>query len=229
MWNESFDFTGTGGQKLAGLLQLPDGDPAAFALFAHCFTCGRDVKAAAQLARSLAEFGIATLRFDFTGLGSSGGEFARTTFSSNIADLVAAAGALRERHSAPSLLVGHSLGGAAVLAAAPLIPNQWQSPPLVHHSTRRMRCICSVTPWRRSSGRARRRSRSRAAASRSGATWCVTSRARTRRAGSESCGGRCWSCTRRATRPSASRTHPRSSRRRGIPRASSRWIRPTTY
>lgn len=122
MRSERFDFTGKGGQRLAGLLQQPDHAPQAFALFAHCFTCGKDVKAAAQLARSLAELGIATLRFDFTGLGASEGEFARTTFSSNVADLVAAADALRERHRAPSLLIGHSLGGAAILAAAARIP-----------------------------------------------------------------------------------------------------------
>ena len=118
MRKESFDFAGAGGDRLAGLLQRPDGEPAAYALFAHCFTCGKDVRAAAQLARSLAELGIATLRFDFTGLGASGGDFARTTFTSNVQDLVAAADALRERHSAPRLLIGHSLGGAAVLARA---------------------------------------------------------------------------------------------------------------
>ncbi|MFL5332716.1 MAG: alpha/beta fold hydrolase [Geminicoccaceae bacterium] len=122
MRSERFDFTGTGGHRLAGLLQLPDGDPVACALFAHCFTCGRDVKAAAQLAKSLAELGIATLRFDFAGLGASGGDFARTSFGSNITDLVAATDALRESHEAPRLLIGHSLGGAAILAAAPLIP-----------------------------------------------------------------------------------------------------------
>ena len=121
MRTQSFDFTGAEGQKLAGLLQLPDGEPSAFTLFAHCFTCCKDVKAAAALARGLAELGIATLRFDFTGLGASGGAFARTTFRSNIADLVAAADAMRERHAAPRLLIGHSLGGAAILAAAPLI------------------------------------------------------------------------------------------------------------
>ena len=101
MRKERFDFAGAGGDRLAGLLQLPDGDPVAYALFAHCFTCGKDVRAAAQLARSLAELGIATLRFDFTGLGASGGEFARTTFTSNVQDLVAAADALRARTRRP--------------------------------------------------------------------------------------------------------------------------------
>lgn len=122
MRKESFDFTGAGGNQLAGLLQLPDAEPLAYALFAHCFTCGKDVRAAAQLSRSLAELGIATLRFDFTGLGASDGDFAASTFSSNVQDLVAAADALRERHAAPRLLIGHSLGGAAVLAAAQSVP-----------------------------------------------------------------------------------------------------------
>ncbi len=122
MRGERFDFTGEDGAHLAGLLQLPDGEPAAYALFAHCFTCGKDVKAAAQLARSLAALGIATLRFDFTGLGASGGEFARSTFTSNVADLVRAADALRRTHAAPKLLIGHSLGGAAILAAAERVP-----------------------------------------------------------------------------------------------------------
>jgi putative redox protein len=122
MRSERFDFAGSGGHRLAGLLQLPERDATAFALFAHCFTCGKDALAAARIARTLAELGIATLRFDFTGLGSSEGDFANTTFSSNVADLVAAADALRRTHQAPRLLVGHSLGGAAILAAAGQVP-----------------------------------------------------------------------------------------------------------
>jgi uncharacterized OsmC-like protein/fermentation-respiration switch protein FrsA (DUF1100 family) len=122
MRSERFDFAGSGGHRLAGLLQLPESGPVAFALFAHCFTCGKDALAAARIARNLAGLGIATLRFDFTGLGSSEGEFANTTFSSNVTDLVAAADALREAHQAPKLLVGHSLGGAAILAAAGQVP-----------------------------------------------------------------------------------------------------------
>jgi putative redox protein len=122
MPSERFDFAGSGGDRLAGLLQLPEGEPRAFALFAHCFTCGKDALAAARIARNLAGLEIATLRFDFTGLGGSEGEFANTTFSSNVADLVAAADALRREHRAPRLLVGHSLGGAAILAAAGQVP-----------------------------------------------------------------------------------------------------------
>ena len=95
----------------------------AYALFAHCFTCGKDVLAAKRIATALAAKGIAVLRFDFTGLGSSEGEFANSTFSSNVADLVRAADHLRETRKAPALLIGHSLGGAAILAAAGQIPD----------------------------------------------------------------------------------------------------------
>lgn len=114
-------FRGSGGE-LAGKLELPTGTPRAFALFAHCFTCGKDNVAAGRISRALAKQGIAVLRFDFTGLGESDGDFASTSFSSNIEDMVNAADHLRSQYSAPSILIGHSLGGAAVLAAAPLIP-----------------------------------------------------------------------------------------------------------
>src|SRR5216684_4952054 len=119
---ERFDFPNAEGQSLAALLDRPDREPRACALFAHCFTCGKDVHAARRIAEGLTALGIAVLRFDFTGLGGSEGEFANTTFSSNVADLVAAAAWLRSEHAAPAILVGHSLGGAAVLAAAGQIP-----------------------------------------------------------------------------------------------------------
>jgi len=119
---ERFDFVNAQGQRLAALLDMPPGEPKAYALFAHCFTCGKDVHAARRIAQALTALGIGVLRFDFTGLGSSEGEFANTTFSSNVADLLAAAGALRERRRAPAILIGHSLGGAAVLAAAADVP-----------------------------------------------------------------------------------------------------------
>lgn len=122
MPTERFQFTGEGGHQLAAALELPDGEPAAYALFAHCFTCGKDTLAAKRISVALAAKGIAVLRFDFTGLGSSEGEFANSTFSSNIADLVRAADHLRNAHKAPSILIGHSLGGAAILAAAGKIP-----------------------------------------------------------------------------------------------------------
>jgi uncharacterized OsmC-like protein/fermentation-respiration switch protein FrsA (DUF1100 family) len=119
---ERFDFPNARGERLAALLDLPPGEPRSYALFAHCFTCGKDVHAAKRIAQALTALGIAVLRFDFTGLGSSEGEFANTTFSSNVADLVAAAGHLRATRRAPALLIGHSLGGAAVLAAAGAVP-----------------------------------------------------------------------------------------------------------
>ncbi|MBL8672724.1 MAG: alpha/beta fold hydrolase [Alphaproteobacteria bacterium] len=122
MRSQKASFPGALGAALDGRLELPDGPPAAAALFAHCFTCSKDVLAARRIAEGLAAAGFAVLRFDFTGLGHSGGEFANTTFSSNVDDLVAAAGWLRGAHGAPALLVGHSLGGAAVLAAAHRIP-----------------------------------------------------------------------------------------------------------
>ena len=115
-------FPGSMGAMLAGRLDLPQGPPAAYALFAHCFTCTKDVLAASRVSAALAARGFAVLRFDFTGLGESGGDFADTGFSSNVADLVAAAAFLREHYAAPSLLVGHSFGGAAVLAAVGKVP-----------------------------------------------------------------------------------------------------------
>ncbi|HUD88304.1 MAG TPA: bifunctional alpha/beta hydrolase/OsmC family protein [Xanthobacteraceae bacterium] len=115
---EKFDFRNAQGHTLAALLDRPDGPVRAVALFAHCFTCGKDNKAARRICEGLKLHGIAVLRFDFTGLGASEGEFANTTFSSNVDDLVAAADHLREKLAAPAILIGHSLGGAAVLAAA---------------------------------------------------------------------------------------------------------------
>lgn len=122
MKTERLEFTGHDGSTLAARLDLPAGKPAAFALFAHCFTCSKDIPAARRIAQRLASLGIAVLRFDFTGLGHSKGEFANTSFSSNVEDLLLAANYLRERYQAPQLLIGHSLGGAAILAAAGRVP-----------------------------------------------------------------------------------------------------------
>ena len=116
------EFPGADGLTIAGLLETPDETPRAFALFAHCFTCGKDVVAASRIARSLVTKGYGVLRFDFTGLGSSEGDFANSNFSTNVQDLVAAADYLREKYQAPSILIGHSLGGAAVLSAANEVP-----------------------------------------------------------------------------------------------------------
>lgn len=114
---EKVTFTNQAGLTLAGMLETPAGKIHGYALFAHCFTCGKDIPAASRISKALASQHYATLRFDFTGLGSSEGDFANTNFSSNVDDLVAAADFLRENYQAPLLLIGHSLGGAAVLSA----------------------------------------------------------------------------------------------------------------
>lgn len=120
--SQRLEFMGVGGEMLAARLDLPDSEPLAYALFAHCFTCSKDGLAPSRISRGLTARGIAVMRFDFTGLGQSGGDFANATFSSNVDDLVRAAAHLREVAAAPQLLIGHSLGGAAVLAAARAIP-----------------------------------------------------------------------------------------------------------
>ncbi|MEM8930566.1 MAG: bifunctional alpha/beta hydrolase/OsmC family protein [Acidobacteriota bacterium] len=119
MKSETITFEGALGHPLAARLDRPDdGQHVACALFAHCFTCGKDLKAVSRLSRALTARGIAVLRFDFTGLGESGGDFSETSFSSNVDDLLAAVEYLRHHHGAPQLLIGHSLGGTAVLQAA---------------------------------------------------------------------------------------------------------------
>ncbi len=124
MATEQVTFPGAFGYDLSGRLELPDeGDPVAYALFAHCFTCGKNLKAAVRISRALCSRRIAVLRFDFTGLGESEGDFAETNFSSNVADLVAAGRFMSARLAPPALLVGHSLGGAAVLHAAHELPS----------------------------------------------------------------------------------------------------------
>jgi len=117
MPTDRFTFAGHAGHELSARLDMPDGPHLATALMAHCFTCGKDIPAARRISSRLAAMGIAVLRFDFTGLGHSGGEFENTSFTSNVADLHAAAATLGKRGMAPSLLIGHSLGGAAVLRA----------------------------------------------------------------------------------------------------------------
>ena len=118
MATEKREFKSAKGEMLAARFDKPEGYIRGYAIFAHCFTCTKDILAARRIANNLSNLGIAVLRFDFTGLGSSQGEFANTSFASNVEDLVEAANYLRERNEAPSILIGHSLGGAAVLAAA---------------------------------------------------------------------------------------------------------------
>lgn len=122
MKREHLRFPGARGGTLAARLESPVPEPTAYAIFAHCFTCTKDLKAVGWISRALVDRGIAVLRFDFTGIGESEGDFAETDFSSNLDDLVAAADFLRANYQAPALLVGHSLGGTAVLAATPRIP-----------------------------------------------------------------------------------------------------------
>lgn len=119
---EKIEIPGRGGGTLAGRLETPDGPVRGHALFAHCFTCGKDSLAASRIARALMLQGIAVLRFDFTGIGASDGDFASTNFSSNLDDLEAVAAYMRERAMPPLLLIGHSLGGAAVLGVAQRLP-----------------------------------------------------------------------------------------------------------
>lgn len=124
MKTQSLFFKGATGQRLAARMDTPhDGEPIAYALFAHCFTCNKNYKALAQIGRAMADAGIAVLRFDFTGLGESEGDFSNTDFSSNVDDLIAAADFLKSEFKAPEILIGHSLGGAAVLQAAARIPS----------------------------------------------------------------------------------------------------------
>ena len=119
---EQLFISGREGRKLAALLDRPADQPLAYALFTHCFTCSKDYHAVSRISRALANLGMAVLRFDFTGLGESEGDFSDTNFSTNLEDLLDAAQFLRENFGPPELLIGHSLGGSAVLAAARSIP-----------------------------------------------------------------------------------------------------------
>lgn len=145
-----FQFPNSRGETLSGRLELPTGSPRAYAIFAHCFTCSKNVHAASRISRALSQRGLAVLRFDFTGLGNSEGDFANTNFSSNVEDLVAAAQALQREHRAPSLLIGHSLGGAAVLAAAAAFPMSLQSQRSALPASRRTSSVCFAIRFRRS-------------------------------------------------------------------------------
>jgi len=122
MTAHGFEFDGPRGYRLAGKLELPSGQPQGWAIFAHCFTCGKDSLAASRLARALGAHGIGVLRFDFAGLGNSGGNFADATFAADVDDLIAAGKAMALDGKPPSILVGHSLGGAAALMAANRVP-----------------------------------------------------------------------------------------------------------
>lgn len=122
MTAQAFEFDGPRGYRLAGRMELPDGQVRGWAILAHCFTCGKDSLAATRVARALAAHGIGVLRFDFAGLGASGGSFADATFAADVEDVRAAGRALAEAGKPPTILIGHSLGGAAALAAAGEMP-----------------------------------------------------------------------------------------------------------
>ena len=121
--SQKITFPSSEGEMLAASLEQGAGTPKAYAIFAHCFTCSKDYFATSWISRSMAEHGLSVLRFDFTGLGSSGGDFANTNFSSNVEDLLAAADFLVNNYQAPQLLVGHSLGGTAAIVAASRLPS----------------------------------------------------------------------------------------------------------
>lgn len=124
MTSQRLQFQAAGDHRLTGYLDLPEsGEPRAFALFAHCFTCGKNLKPIVHINRSLTQRSIAVLRFDFTGIGESEGDFSETNFSTTVEDLIAAADYLERSYKAPALLIGHSMGGAAVLQAAHRIPS----------------------------------------------------------------------------------------------------------
>jgi len=119
---EKISFKGFQDYQMDARLEVPDGEIKTYAIFAHCFTCSKDVHAATRISRAMTDNGVAVLRFDFTGLGNSDGDFSNTNFSTNVADLVCAYEYLANNKQAPTIIIGHSLGGAAVLAAASSMP-----------------------------------------------------------------------------------------------------------
>ena len=153
MPSKTFRFPSPQGHELAARPDLPAGEPRAYALFAHCFTCSKDSKAAAFISQSLATRGIAVMRFDFTGLGASAGDFTDSTFTPNIDEPLAAAGYLRAQYQAPQLLIGHSLGGAAVLPPRMPSPKRAPSRQSVRRTTEAHRAAAGG--WQRANPRGR--------------------------------------------------------------------------
>lgn len=229
---QRLQFSGHSGATLSARLDLPNRPLRAYALFAHCFTCSKDLAAARQIGAELAREGIAVLRFDFTGLGSSEGEFASTNFSSNVADLLSAADYLRHHYQAPAVLIGHSLGGAAVLAVAGEIPEVRAvatigAPADVGHVLKNFGASLEEID-----------KNGEADVDLAGRTFLIRKQfvEDTRAHRIKDAVGRLKKpililhapFTRRWTIRSGSRTPPKSSSRPGIRKASSRWTRPTT-
>ncbi len=157
MYSERVSFEGSLGQTISGRLEHPIGRFGGWAIFAHCFTCSKQSRAAVALSRALAQHGIGVLRFDFTGIGESEGEFADTDFSSNVADIHAAASWMAGQGRPVSLLVGHSLGGTASIVAASgidtlkaLVTSSRYKPVRRRRGARRSRWICRGKAWRAS-------------------------------------------------------------------------------
>ncbi|MCO4755718.1 MAG: alpha/beta fold hydrolase, partial [Bacteriovoracaceae bacterium] len=123
MSTKQFNFKNSNGEQLSGRLELPSGNPRAYAIFAHCFTCTSSLSAVKNISRALTNYGFGVVRFDFTGLGKSEGEFAESHFSANVGDLIAVSNFMNNNYKAPALLVGHSLGGASVISAASKLEN----------------------------------------------------------------------------------------------------------
>ena len=225
--SEKVTFPGGGGDVLAARLDKPAGKPRAYALFAHCFMCNKDIFAASRIAGALTDHGIAVLRFDFTGLGASEGEFANTNFSSNIADLAAAAAYMGRELQAPRILIGHSLGGAAVLAAAGRVPEATAvctigapaDPAHVAHHFQDAR------PEIEAKGEAEVRLVGRPF--RIQKQFLEDIEGHKLEAAIAGLGKAFWSFTRPATQPSESKTRPASFRPRSTRRASCRWTTPT--
>ena len=117
------NFENPSGIRLAGIIEMPVTEPTAYALFANCFTCTKDLKAIVRISRGLAKHGLGVLRFDYTGLGDSRGDFSNSTFQSDLVDIQSACQWLGNEHRPPQLLIGHSLGGAALMACANKIPS----------------------------------------------------------------------------------------------------------
>jgi alpha/beta superfamily hydrolase len=224
MRSERITFIGADGTSLlAARLDRPAGVARAHALFAHCFTCTHNVLAATRIADALADRGIAVLRFDFTGLGASEGEFANTNFSSNVGDLLAAAAWMRETLQAPKLLIGHSLGGAAVLAAAKGIPEALAVATIAAPAepSQVVKLFQQAVPEIEARGEA--------AVLLEGRPFRIKKQFLDDiEANRPHSAGHCCCSTRRATRSSASTTRPESSARPDIRRASSRSTTPTT-